>query len=74
MDKESVEEATGDLGPGLEVAAITCASIPLVRLAHLDSGEQLARLCHMLQSRCFPYCARKYLRTKSGSFYFPTLL
>lgn len=33
VSKESVEDATEAWGLGLEVADITCASIPLVRLA-----------------------------------------
>lgn len=33
MNKDSMEDASGGLGPGLEVADITSASIPLVRLA-----------------------------------------
>ncbi|KAB1278977.1 Partitioning defective 3-like protein B [Camelus dromedarius] len=33
MNNACVEDATGDLGPGLDVADVTSASIPLVRLA-----------------------------------------
>lgn len=67
MNKDSVKDASGDLGPGLDVADISSASIAVVRLAmcpipsrcsglgkvvYLDIDEQLARPCHILQSFC----------------------
>lgn len=85
MNKDSVKDASGDLGPGLDVADISSASIAVVRLAtcpipsrcsglgkvvYLDIGEQLARLSTYCNHFVFPTILQTRQEQRVGLFYF----